>query len=118
MLNSAWKELTNEDITADIISLIRQQAIGSPRISHEERIKNAVSRLKKKHEFSKMELNWIDRIEKNILLETVLERTTFDSGSFKTLGGYDKINKVFGNQLNDIITELNNYLYDDGGKVA
>jgi len=118
MLNSAWKELTNEDITADIISLIRQQAIGSPRISHEERIKNAVSRLKKKHEFSKMELNWIDRIEKNLLLETVLERTTFDSGSFKTSGGYDKINKVFGNQLNDIITELNNYLYDDGGNAA
>ena len=38
-LNSAWKEIKNEDITADIITFIRQQAIGSPLISHEDRTK-------------------------------------------------------------------------------
>lgn len=117
-LNTAWKEVKNEDIAADIISFIRQQALGSPLISHEERIKNAVDRLKKKHDFNKMEIGWIDRIEKNLLLESVLDKVTFETGSFKTAGGFTKINKIFKNQLGDIIKELNEYLYDDGGKIA
>lgn len=117
-LNTAWKELKNEEIVADIISLIRQQAIGSALLSHEERIKNAVEKLKKKHYFNKMELGWINRIEKNLLQETVLDKDTFETGSFKTAGGFEKINKVFNNNLENIIEELNNYLYDDGGRTA
>lgn len=117
-LNTAIKELKNEEITADIISLVRQQAIGSSLLSHEDRIKKAVERLKKNHNFSKMEIGWIDRIEKNLIHETVIDRSTFNIGSFKTAGGFDKINKIFKNQLEDIIGELNDYLYDDGGNVA
>lgn len=117
-LNTAWKEVKNEDIAADIISFIRQQAIGSALLSHEERIKDAVERLKKNHNFNKMELGWIERIEKNLLLESVLDQETFETGSFKTAGGYNRINKIFKNNLEEIIQELNNYLYDDGGSVA
>ncbi|MDD4802632.1 MAG: type I restriction-modification system endonuclease [Syntrophomonas sp.] len=117
-LNTAWRELKNEDIAADIISFIRQQAIGSALISHENRIRNAVERLRKNHDFSKMELGWIDRIETNLLLESVLDKDTFETGSFKTTGGFTRINKIFKNQLNEIIKELNDYLYDDGGNVA
>jgi type I restriction enzyme R subunit len=117
-LNSAYKELHQVDIAADIISLIRQQAIGSALISHEERIHQAVTRLKQNHRFSQMERNWIDRIEKNLLAETILEPGTFDSGAFKSQGGFAKINKVFKNQLPELITELNHYLYDDGGNAA
>ena len=65
-----------------------------------------------------METGWIERIEKNLLQETVLDKSTFNAGSFKTAGGFDKINKIFKNQLEDIIGELNDYLYDDGGNVA
>lgn len=117
-LNTALKELKNEDIVADIITLIRQQAIGSHLQSHEDRIKLAVKRLKDNHNFGKMELRWIDRIEKNLLRETILDPSSFDTGSFKTEGGFVRINKIFRNQLEDIIEELNNYLYDDGGNVA
>lgn len=66
-LNTAMKELKNEEIAADIISLILQQALGSSLLNHEERIKKAVERLKKNHSFSKMELGCIERIEKNLL---------------------------------------------------
>lgn len=46
-LNTAISELTNEDMAADIISLIRRYAIGSTLISHEARIRRAVDKLKK-----------------------------------------------------------------------
>lgn len=112
-LNSAWKELKSEDITADIITFIRQQAIGSPLISHEERIKNAVNKLKKNHNFNQMELDWLRRIETHLLNESIIDRETFETGAFKSKGGYKVINKIFRNKLDEIIAEIKDYLYDD-----
>jgi type I restriction enzyme R subunit len=118
-LNTAISQMTNEEITADIISLIRRYAIGSTLISHEARIRRAVDKLKKAHQFSKQELNWIGRMEKYLMEESVLNVTVFDEdGRFKAQGGFKKINKVFGNQLESIVLELNEYLYDDGGNIA
>ena len=118
-LNTAISQMTNEEITADIISLIRRYAIGSALISHEARIRKAVDRLKKAHSFSKQELNWIARMEKYLMEESVLNVSVFDEDSrFKAHGGFMKINKVFQNKLKDIVLELNEYLYDDGGHIA
>lgn len=118
-LNTAISQMTNEEITADIISLIRRYAIGSALISHEARIRKAVDKLKKAHHFSKQELNWISRMEKYLMEESVLNVAVFDEdGRFKAQGGFNKINKVFGNQLESIVLELNEYLYDDGGRTA
>ena len=117
-LNSAWKETTNQEIAADIISFIRSHAIGSKLLSHEERIKKAVSKLKSAHNFSKMEMDWLDRIEKFLLTETVLNEETFNLGAFRDQGGFKRIDKLFKNKLKEYIIELNQYLYDDGGKVA
>ena len=118
-LNTAISELTNEEIAADIISLIRRYAIGSSLISHEARIRRAVDKLKKAHNFSKQEMSWIGRMEKYMMEESVLNVQVFDEDSrFKTYGGFAKINKVFQNKLENIVLELNEYLYDDGGRVA
>lgn len=117
-LNSAWKELKNEDLAADIISFIRAEAIGSEIMSHDQRIKNAVQKLKSKHNFSKMEEGWLDRIEANLLTETILTEDIFNTGAFKDKGGFKKIDKIFKNKLKEYIIELNDYLYDDGGRVA
>ena len=54
-LNTAISELTNEEMAADIISLIRRYAIGSTLISHEARIRRAVDKLKKAHKFTAIE---------------------------------------------------------------
>ena len=118
-LNTAISELTNEEMAADIISLIRRYAIGSALISHEARIRRAVDKLKKAHKFTKQELSWIARMEKYLMEESVLNVGVFDEDSrFKTNGGFAKINKVFANKLESIVLELNEYLYDDGGRSA
>lgn len=46
MLQTAWKEMTNEDIAADIISFIRQRSIGDALISKDDRIHNAIAKTK------------------------------------------------------------------------
>lgn len=117
-LNTAWNEMTNQDITADIIAFIRQQAIGSTLISHETRVKNAFAKLKLNHSFNKNQLDWLKRIEKVLLEETVLDEQIFEIGAFKNAGGFTIIDRRFGGKLREIMTELNQYLYDDGGSIA
>ncbi len=117
-LNSAWKEAKNEEIAADIISFIRALAVGSELLNHNERVTRAVERLKKAHSFSKMELDWLNNIEKYLLTETVITEETFNTGVFRDRGGFQRIDKIFRNKLKEYIIELNEYLYDDGGKAA
>ena len=118
-LNSAWHELhTNQDITADIIAFVRQQALGSALISHEERIRKAFDRIRKAHSFNAAQLGWLNRIEKTMLQEPVLDRSVFEQGAFKRDGGFAIIDKRFSGQLADIIREINTYIYDDGGRTA
>lgn len=117
-LNTAWKEMTNQDIVADIIAFIRQQALGSNLISHETRVKNAFAKLRLNHSFNKTQLDWLSRIEKVMLEETVLDKQIFEIGAFKNAGGFAIIDRRFGGKLNEIILELNKYLYEDGGNVA
>lgn len=118
-LNTAVSEITSEEITADIISLVRRYAIGSPLVSHQARIRRAVDKLKKAHNFSRVELNWLSRIESYLLNESVMNVKVFDEDErFKTNGGYKRLNQIFCNNLEGIITELNEYLYDDGGRTA
>lgn len=112
MLQTAWKQMTNEDIAADIISFIRQRSIGDALISKDERIHTAIENTKKAHpSFSKIQIGWLEKIEAYLKKETVLNRESFDAEAFKNKGGYNAVNKAFGNKLDDIIDEINNYMY-------
>ena len=118
-LNTAISELTNEEMAADIISLIRRYAIGSTLISHEARIRRAVDKLKKAHKFTAIEQKWIARMEKYLMEESVLNVDVFDEDTrFRSAGGFKKIDQIFQNKLESIVLELNEYLYDDGGRSA
>lgn len=113
-LNTAIKQLTKEECAADIITLVRRYAIGTPLISHEERIRNAIKKLNKAHDFTAGEKKWIERIEKYLINESVVNAQTFDEYmAWRNLGGFTKVNKIFSNQLSSIIKELNTYLYED-----
>ena len=111
-LKSAWREMTNEDIAADIISFIRQKSLGDALISREERIHTAITKTKKAHpELSKVQLNWLDRIEAYLLQEVVLNKESFDAPQFKNKGGFAAVDKAFGNKLETFIDEINSYMY-------
>lgn len=114
-LNSAWKAVTNQEITADIIAFIRREALGSALISHEQRVKHAFARLRLAHDFTANQRNWLDRIEKTMLEEEILDESLFNEGAYKSNGGFRMIDKRFGGTLRDVIAELNEYLYDDRG---
>lgn len=120
-LNTAIKKTSNTEFTADIISLIRHFAFGAQLLNHDDKIKNAVNKLKAAHNFNDNELKWLNRIEKYLLNESLINAATFDENntSFKVFGGgFKRIDKIFGGNLNSILDEINFYLYEDGGGAA
>ncbi len=113
-LQTAWRDAKNEDIAADIISFIRQNALGDPLISHEERIKQAMKKIYAMKAWPKVQKSWLERIEKQLLQESVLDpdpEKAFNVEPFKSRGGYKQLNKIFGGQLDDIVSKINYALY-------
>lgn len=119
-LNAAISKISNAEIAADIISIIRRFALGAPLLNHEDKIKSAVNKLRAAHNFNANELKWLSRIEKYLLNESLINAATFDEAgtAFKNFGGFKNLDKVFGGNLQKIIDEINFYLYDDGGDAA
>jgi len=114
-LQTAWRDAKNEDIAADIISFIRQLALGDPLISREERIKNAMKKIYNMKAWPKVQKDWLQRIEKQLLQESILDpdpQKAFDVEPFKSRGGYKQLNKIFDGQLDEIVSRINDELYN------
>ncbi|MCJ8013391.1 type I restriction-modification system endonuclease [Paenibacillus sp. KQZ6P-2] len=114
MLQAAWRDAKNEDIAADIISFIRQQALGDPLISHEERIEGAMKKIYDMKVWSKVQKDWLKRIEKQLLQESVLDpnpERAFEVEPFKSKGGYKQLNKIFDGEMDTIVKTINTALY-------
>ncbi|MDO6597245.1 type I restriction-modification system endonuclease [Oceanihabitans sp. 2_MG-2023] len=110
-LNTAYKEVTNTEIVADIIAHIRTSALGEELVSHHERIANAVSKLKSSHSWNQIQLKWLDKIEAQLQKESIITLEDLNKPPFSVDGGLKRLDKVFKNETAEIIKELNEYLY-------
>jgi type I restriction enzyme, R subunit len=112
-LQAAWKDAKNEEIAADIISFIRTLAIGNSLISHDQRIKNAISKVKRMKQWNVIQTKWIDRFQKQLLKETILQPQDLNEEPFKDEGGFQRLNKIFENQLEQLLITINENLYTE-----
>ncbi len=110
-LNLAYNETTNEKIVSDIIAHIRTAALGTELIGHEDRIRNAVQKLRDKHQFNSIQEKWLTKIESQLLVENVVTIEDFEKPPFSNEGGIRRWNKIFNNETSELINELNKYLY-------
>lgn len=112
-LKAAYKDMTNEEITADIIAFIRQKAIGSVLMSKEDRVKKAMSKIKKEFKFTPLQQKWLQKIEKYMVKEVIIDKEVFDMGNFKRDGGFKRFDKVFDNHLDEIIDKLKEHMFNE-----
>jgi type I restriction enzyme R subunit len=110
-LNTAYKEVTNTEIVADIIAHIRTSALGENLVSHRQRISNAVTKLKESNNWNQIQIKWLDRIEKQLQKESIITLEDLDKPPFILDGGLKRLDKVFKNETKNIIIQLNKYLY-------
>lgn len=113
-LSSALSKVSSEEITTDIISLVRRFAIGSALISHEERVRRAVEKLKQNHDFTKVQLGWLSRIEAYLENELIISAETFNTDvRFRQQGGLRQVDLAFGGRFAEIIVEFNEHMYEE-----
>jgi type I restriction enzyme R subunit len=114
-VQTAWRDQKNEDIAATIVGYIRQLALGSPLVPHAERVDRALQRIRKMHKLTDPQVKWLERIAKQVKLETVVDRASLDAGQFKADGGFTRLNKVFDGKLETLLDELADEVWKDVG---
>ena len=113
-LQTAWKNANQVQTTADIISFIRQAAVGSELVDHNVRIHNAMQKVYGMADWNMVQKSWLKKIENQLLSSTVLgpnAETAFSSNYFRRQGGYKQMRKIFSDNADQIIYVLNENLY-------
>lgn len=107
--------MTNEDVAASIIGFIRQAALGDALMSYEQRVDRAITKILSSRAWTVPQRKWLERIAKQLKVETIVYSEAFDKGEFKAQGGFTRINKAFDGRLEEILTQINDNLWQDAG---
>lgn len=105
-LRTAWRETTNQDIAASIIGYIRHVALDQPIVSHSQRVKAAMEQILVSRNWTDPQRRWLERIGLQLEQETIVDREALDTGQFKELGGFNRLNKVFKGELESILRDI------------
>jgi len=93
----------------DIISMVKHAAREQePLLTAEERVKRAMIKVTEGRSFSDEQRRWLDRIRDHLTENLSIERDDFDTiPIFTRSGGWSRANKVFENQLEELLKEFN-----------
>jgi type I restriction enzyme R subunit len=105
-LRAAWRETTNQDIATSIVGYIRSVALDQPLIAHSDRVQAAMKEIMASRPWNDPQRKWLERIGKQLEQEVIVDREALDSGQFKALGGFDRIDKVFKGELDEILRNI------------
>jgi type I restriction enzyme R subunit len=110
-LRRAWADATNEDIAASIIGFVRQAALGDPLIPYEDRVRAAMRTILTSRTWTDPQKKWLHRIGEQLAKELVVDREAIDKEPFIADGGFKRLNKVFGGELEHILASINDALW-------
>jgi len=96
---------------ADIISLIKHAARQEPLLTAEERVERALASITQDRTFSEEQQRWLDLIKHHLVGHLTIERNDFDQiPAFTRIGGWKVANRVFAQQLERLLREINTEL--------
>ncbi|WP_027013818.1 type I restriction-modification system endonuclease [Comamonas composti] len=104
-LKAAWRNQSNQDITAGIVAYIRRAALGEPLLSFEERVNRAMQRIYALQAWTSVQRQWLDRIARQLKHETVIDES-FLNTVFAPDGGTPRVDKLLGGQLQNVVNTL------------
>jgi type I restriction enzyme R subunit len=111
-LRTAWRETTNQDIAATIIGHIRHAAIGSPLVPYKERVAKAMQKILSSRPWTPPQRKWLERIGKQLEVETIVDREALDRGEFQSQGGFNRLNKIFDGQLEKHLRDIVDLMWE------
>lgn len=110
ILQSAWREQTNQDIAASIIGHIRRAAIGEAMIPFEQRVQIAVQTILGQQSWTAPQRTWLNRLGKQLTHEVIINRDSINQlPAFQ--GGAKQLDKVLNGQLDSVLDAINDELW-------
>ena len=102
-------ELRYHKALVDIISMVKHAVREQePLFTSEERVKLALAKVTRGKTFTREQQNWLDRIRDHLIENLSIDKADFDTiPIFTRDGGWGKANKVFENQLEELLKEFN-----------
>lgn len=110
-LRQAWKQAKNEDIAASIIGFVRQAALREPLISYDQRVDRALAAILRSKPWTDPQRQWLQRIGEQLKREIVVDRQALDDTPFKEHGGFNRLNRQFGGELEKILSQIGEELW-------
>lgn len=111
-LQRAWSDAKNEDIAASIIGFVRQAALGDVLTPFDVRVRTAMQRILARRPWTEVQRKWLRRIEEQIIREIVVDRAAIDEEPFSKDGGFQRLNKIFGGQLEIVLADINEQVWE------
>src|SRR3989339_446708 len=107
-LQKAHKLVYHKDL-ADIISMVKHAAKDEePIFTAEERVDNALKKVMSGKSFNEEQRNWLGLIRQHLITNLTIELADFEYAPiFERQGGKGKAEKVFGDKLESLISEIN-----------
>ncbi|MFD1007940.1 type I restriction-modification system endonuclease [Oceanisphaera ostreae] len=109
-LNSAWSNKSNQEIAASIIGHIRRAAMHEQLVPFSERVSRAMDHIYRQHDWTPAQRKWLDRLAKQLTHEVVIDEQ-FINQAFARDGGAKGLDKRLDHQLNTVLTELAEQLW-------
>jgi type I restriction enzyme R subunit len=106
-LRTAWRDARNQDVAASIIGYVRSMALGEPLVPYEDRVRAAVQRIKERGGWSYMQMQWLDKIAKQMIRDVVVDREAIDTVPvFTDAGGFRRIDRTFEGRLDEVLGDI------------
>ncbi len=116
-LDTAWREMTNQDIAARIVGYIRQAAIGDALLPYNERVDHALQAILAQKSWSTPQRDWLKRIAAQTKANLLVDREAFDDPDLvfkREGGGFNRLDKLFNGELQQVLEAFNDTLWQSG----
>lgn len=113
-LRGALRESTQQEIAASIIGHIRRAALGEALVPFEQRVAHAMQAIYAQHAWTPIQRRWLERLARQLVHEVVMDRETVQH-NFDADGGATRLDKVLDGQLDQVLAEISQHLWEQAG---
>lgn len=113
-LNTAWKQLTNQEIAARIIGYIRQAALGDPLKPFSQRVDEALQSMLASRQWTNPQRDWLKRLAAQTKANLLVDRAALDDPVLifkREGGGFNRLDKIFDGRLQQVLEAFNNTVW-------
>ena len=103
-LKSAYQDMTNTNITTNLLTFIKHAIQGAPMIDFEDKVDDVMKKVKKLNRWNQKQISLLETIEKQLKANHIVTINEINSGLLKQrYGGEQRIDKLLDHKLNEIL---------------